>query len=50
MQRNELKKAKERLKKVIEISKMGIEEAETKFNSKQHAVICIQAYYYLSKV
>ncbi|CAD8180335.1 unnamed protein product [Paramecium octaurelia] len=50
LERNELKKAKARLLKIIGNSKEGINEAQTKIEEKQSSVICIQAFYYLSKV
>ncbi|CAD8084519.1 unnamed protein product [Paramecium sonneborni] len=50
LERNELKKAKSRLVKIIANSKEGIKEAQTKIEQKQCSLICIQAFYYLSKV
>ncbi|CAD8077736.1 unnamed protein product [Paramecium primaurelia] len=50
LERNELKKAKQRLLKVIANSKERIKEAQTKIEQKQSSIIFIQAFYYLSKV
>ncbi|CAD8086349.1 unnamed protein product [Paramecium sonneborni] len=50
LERNDLKKAKSRLLKIIDNSKEGIREAESKIEQKQSSLICIQAFYYLSKV
>ncbi|CAK56706.1 unnamed protein product (macronuclear) [Paramecium tetraurelia] len=50
LERNELKKAKSRLLKIIASSKEEIKQAQTKIEEKQSSVICIQAFYYLSKV